>query len=214
MMTATAPLPSAITGVILAGGRARRMDERDKGLMLLSNRPLVAWAIAALKPQVTTLLISANRNVARYAAYGFPVVTDEIADFAGPLAGILSAMTVAQTAWLLTMPCDTPHSPADLGQRLAQAVITEQATLAVATLGRQRQPLHALLPVALAADLREYLASGERKVGNWYARQRVAWVDFSDRPNAFINLNTSAELRTLELKMPSNQSPNSRVTSA
>lgn len=183
-----------MTGVILAGGRAQRMGGQEKGLMLFANRPLVEWAIAALQPQVTTLLISANRQLARYASYGFPVVTDEVAGFAGPLAGILSAMTAAPTPWLLTMPCDAPHSPLDLGQRLAQAITAENATLAVATVGEQRQPLHALLPVALAADLGEYLASGERRVGSWYARQRVAWVDFSDQPAAFINLNTADEL--------------------
>jgi len=197
-MTAIAPPPTAMTGALLAGGRARRMDECDKGLMLFRQRPLVEWTLAVLKPQVATLLISANRNVARYAAYGFPVVTDEVANFAGPLAGIVSAMTAAPTEWLLTMPCDAPYSPANLGQRLALAIAAEQATLAVATVGHQRQPLHALLPVALAANLREYLASGERRVGGWYARQRVAWVDFSAQPAAFINLNTARELRALE----------------
>ncbi|MBK1695060.1 molybdenum cofactor guanylyltransferase MobA [Chromatium weissei] len=187
-----------MTGVILAGGRARRMNGCDKGLILLANRPLVEWTLAVLKPQVATVLINANRNVTRYSAYGFPVVTDEMANFAGPLAGMLSAMTAAKTEWILTMPCDAPHSPANLGQRLARAIETEQATLAVATLGHQRQPLHALLPTTLAANLREYLASGERRVVDWYARQRVAWVDFSDQPAAFINLNTADELRHLE----------------
>jgi molybdenum cofactor guanylyltransferase len=174
------------------------MNGEDKGLILLNKRPLVAWALAALTPQVATLFISANRHLDQYAAFGVPVLPDAMPEFAGPLAGIDSALAAAQTAWLLTVPCDAPFSPPDLGRRLALAVDAEAATLAVATVGAQRQPLHALLPVNLAADLRAYLRRGERRVAQWYAEQRVAWVDFSDQPTAFLNLNTPEALRALE----------------
>ena len=108
--------------IVLAGGQARRMGGRDKGLLPFAGRPLVEWAIESLAPQVSTLLISANRNLDAYGAYGFPVVADLEQGFQGPLAGILSAMRAARTAWILTLPCDGPQPPPDLGARLAQAV--------------------------------------------------------------------------------------------
>ncbi len=191
-------MPSTCTGVVLAGGRARRMNGHDKGLILLAGRPLAAWVLAALAPQVATTLISANRHLDQYAALGAPVVPDAVPDFAGPLAGVQSAMVAAKTAWLLTVPGDAPLVPLDLGLRLATALVAAQAEVAVATVGAQRQPLHALVPVHLAAELHAYLASGERRVEAWYAQRRVVWVDFSEQAAAFLNLNTPAEVLALE----------------
>ena len=124
-----------ITGLILAGGRARRMGGQDKGLIPLAGRPLIAWVIEALRPQVGSILISANRNQAAYAAFGYPVIGDEaggpdLTGFQGPLAGIAAAMTLAQTPWLLTLPCDTPLLPADLAARLAAALTAASCTSA------------------------------------------------------------------------------------
>ncbi|WP_295403616.1 molybdenum cofactor guanylyltransferase MobA [uncultured Thiocystis sp.] len=197
-MTIAPPSKLSITGVILAGGQARRMGGRDKGLLPFAGRPLVEWAIESLAPQVSTLLISANRNLDAYGAYGFPVVADLEQGFQGPLAGILSAMHAARTAWILTLPCDGPQPPPDLGARLAQAVIEQDAELAVAVAGARRQSVHALVPVALSESLRDFLAAGERKVDLWHARHRVALVDFSDRPGCFANLNAPEDACALE----------------
>lgn len=197
-MQAPPPTKATLTGVILAGGRAQRMGGQDKGLLPFAGRPLVEWVIAALAPQVATLLISANRHLDRYADYGFPVVIDPVPGFQGPLAGILGAMYAAQSGWLLTLPCDGPQPPPDLGARLAQALIERNAELAVAVVGTQRQPVHALLPVALADSLRDFLASGERRVDCWHNRHRVALADFSDRPEGFANLNSRTETDALE----------------
>jgi molybdenum cofactor guanylyltransferase len=180
----------AITGVILAGGQARRMGGRDKGLLPFAGRPLVEWVIAALRPQVGTLLINANRNLERYAGYGLAVIADLEPGFQGPLAGIRSAMQAARTRWILTVPCDGPYPAPDLAQRLAASLHAADAELAVATDGLRMQPVHALLPVHLAASLHTYLAAGERQVERWYARHRVALADLSDRPECFLNINT------------------------
>ena len=117
-----------LTGLILAGGQARRMGGQDKGLIPLAGRPLIAWVIAALAPQVGRILISANRNQAAYAAFGHPVIGDEaggteLTGFQGPLAGIAAAMTRMETPWLLTLPCDAPLAPTDLASRLAAALV-------------------------------------------------------------------------------------------
>lgn len=188
----------AITGVILAGGQARRMGGVDKGLTLFARRPLVEWVIAALAPQVDTLLISANRHLDVYAAYGFPVVTDIEPGFQGPLAGVFSAMSAAQTEWILTAPCDGPQLPLDLCGRLADARVKQDAELAVVTDGARIQPLYALLPVALADSLGAFLAGGERQARRWLSQHRVALADFSDQPECFANLNSPAEASELE----------------
>ncbi len=192
------PAKQSITGVILAGGRARRMGGRDKGLLPFAGRPLVEWVIEALIPQVATLLISANRNLDRYGAYGFPVVTDLEQGFQGPLAGFLSAMTAAPGDWILTLPCDGPRPPPDLGARLAQAVAEQGSELALATVCARRQPVYALLPVSLSGNLRDFLASGERKVDLWYDRHQIGLADFSDQADCFANLNSLKEARALE----------------
>jgi len=225
MMQQEAPQADAITGVILAGGRARRLGGLDKGLMDYAGRPLVEWVIAALRPQVRTLIINANRNLERYRAYGWPVVTDRMADFQGPLAGIASALAAAETPYILTLPCDGPRPPADLGRRLCEALVTpttqigdssgpliaaarDQASsaaaaapaeIAVASDGGRLQPVHALIPTCLASSLDAFLAGGERRVHRWYARHRTAIADFSDQPDAFANINVEEDARRLPL---------------
>ncbi len=200
-MTPEAPSRTSITGVILAGGQGRRMGGQDKGRLLCAGRPLVEWAITALAPQVSTLLISANRHLDQYRAYGYPVITDQEQEFQGPLAGILSAMTAARSHWLLTLPCDDPRPPPDLGVRLAWALTDQNAKLAIATAGGNPQPLYSLLPVTLAGSLSRFLASGERKVVLWHVHHRVALADFSDCPDCFANLNAPDDLRRIERQL-------------
>ena len=195
------PTPAEITGIILAGGKARRLNGRDKGLEPFSGRPLVEWVIAALAPQVGGLLINANRNQETYGRLGYPVIADRLDDFQGPLAGFASAMAAANTPWILTVPCDGPFLAPDLAARLVAALAQDDAELAVASDGRRMQPVHALLPVALAPSLAAFLAEGERKIDRWYARHRVALADLSDRPESFANLNTEADAADLARRL-------------
>jgi molybdenum cofactor guanylyltransferase len=194
-INATAPALETLTGIVLAGGRARRLGGVDKGLLPVGGQPLIAWTLAALAPQVGTILINANRHLERYAEFGYPVITDSIPDYQGPLAGFLAAMRAARTDWILTLPCDGPQPPSDLAARLIAALIEQQAELAVATDGRRHQSIHALMPVALADDLEHFLTQGGRRVEDWQRRHRLALADFSDRPEAFGNLNTPDELQ-------------------
>jgi molybdopterin-guanine dinucleotide biosynthesis protein A len=195
------PTPAEITGIILAGGKARRLNGRDKGLEPFSGRPLVEWVVAALAPQVGGLLINANRNQETYGRLGYPVIADRLDDFQGPLAGFASAMAAANTPWILTVPCDGPFLAPDLAARLVAALAQDDAELAVASDGRRMQPVHALLPVALAPSLAAFLAEGERKIDRWYARHRVAVADLSDRPESFANLNTEADAADLARRL-------------
>ncbi len=183
-----------ITGVILAGGRGSRLGGVDKGLVPLHGRPLVEHVIDALRPQVGALLISANRNRDIYASYGYPVIADVMGDYDGPLAGMLSAMRTAGTAYILTAPCDAPSIPADLARRLAEALAGENAVASTVSLQGRLQPVFALLRCSLAGDLESCLKQGERGAGAWLHRHQAVPVDFSDTAGAFVNINTPQEL--------------------
>lgn len=197
-MSIEAPRKETITGVILAGGAARRMGGQDKGLVPFAGRPLVEWVIEALAPQVLGLVINANRNRETYASYGHPVIADETEGFQGPLAGFACAMAAVSTPWILTLPCDGPFPAPDLSERLCAALAAQDREIAVAADGKRMQPVHALLPVALAPSLRGFLASGEHKIRRWYARHGVALADLSDRPGAFANINSAEDSQRFE----------------
>lgn len=190
-----------VTGILLAGGRARRMGGQDKGLIELAGRPLAAHALDRLRPQVAEILINANRNRARYEALGARVVADSLEGFLGPMAGLLAGMETASRPLTVTAPCDSPFVPADLVSRLADALATADAEIAVAHDGERRQPVFLLARVTLAGDLRRWLEAGGRKIDDWLGGHRVVDVPFADRPDAFININTAEERATVEQQL-------------
>lgn len=181
-----------ITAVILAGGKGSRLGGVDKGLVKLNNLPLVQHLVSRIQPQVSNIIISANRNIDSYKKLGFPVYEDEISDYAGPLAGILKALQHCETEWLLIVPADSPFIPTDLVSRLVQNI--EDAKLAIPNDGEHLHPTFALLHKSLQSSLDNYLASGERKARVWMQQQQHTIVDFSDQANAFININTEDDL--------------------
>ena len=187
-----------ITGVILAGGQGRRMGGVDKGLKLLRGRPMVAWVIERLAPQVDELLINANQNIEAYAAFGHRVIPDAIPGFAGPLAGLHRGLSEAAHPLVATAPCDSPFLPADLVERLRSGLDREHADLAVAKTGDQPHPVFCLCRRQVLSGLGEFLSGGGRKIDAWYARLRAVEVRFDDVPEAFSNVNTEAELRAFE----------------
>ena len=188
-----------ITGVILAGGRAERMGGQDKGLLSLAGEPLAAYAIRALRPQVGELLINANRNLDAYRTLGCRVVSDDVGRFFGPLAGMLAAMDIATTPYVLSVPCDSPLLPDDYARRMYAALMRGgQAELSVAYDGERLQPVFALLGTELRDSLRAYLEAGERKIDRWFARYQMVRADFADYPLMFRNINTPEELAVLE----------------
>ncbi|MEW8459778.1 MAG: molybdenum cofactor guanylyltransferase MobA [Candidatus Thiodiazotropha endolucinida] len=188
----------AVTAVILAGGRGRRMGGEDTGLIELNGRPLVQHVISAIQPQVATILINANRNQERYAAFGYPVIADSLLDYQGPLAGFIAALQAVETEDMLTLPCDGPLVPPDLVARLYEARQSAGADIAVAHDGDRLQPVYALIPKRLADSLQHYLDRGDRKIDLWYEEHRVAHADFSDIPRTFINVNTLQERDNLQ----------------
>lgn len=187
-----------ITGVILAGGLGRRMGGTDKGLQELRGQPMVHWVIERLAPQVDELLINANQNGERYAAFGHRVVPDQIPDFAGPLAGLHAALSAATHPLVATAPCDSPFLPADLISRLFSALTAANADLAVAKTFDQAHPVFCLCQRTVLPHLTEFLASGGRKIDRWYSTLKVVEVAFDDEAAAFENINTREELGRFE----------------
>ncbi|HET6720682.1 MAG TPA: molybdenum cofactor guanylyltransferase MobA, partial [Rhodocyclaceae bacterium] len=186
------------SGVLLAGGLGRRMGGIDKGLQELRGRPMVAWVAEVLGAQVDELLINANQNLDSYGAFGYPVVPDQIPDFAGPLAGLHAALSAAQHPLVVTAPCDSPFLPRDLVSRLHAGMVAAGADLAVAKTFDQPHPVFCLCQRAVLPHLTEFLAGGGRKVDRWYATLKVVEVAFDDEADAFENINTREELARFE----------------
>jgi len=185
-----------VSGVVLAGGLARRMGHQDKGLVQFNNKSLISYALAAMAPLADQLLISANRNHDRYRQFGYLVIGDGNDRFDGPLAGILAAMRHARYPVLLTMPCD---SPLFTGKHLRKVLsaLSDDADIAVAFDGQRLHPVFAALRTHLQADLETYMHRGERKLQTWFNQHKTINVDFSDSPEIFANINTPEELSGL-----------------
>ncbi|MEH6609617.1 MAG: molybdenum cofactor guanylyltransferase MobA [Halioglobus sp.] len=180
-----------ITGLILAGGRGTRTGGKDKGLIKWHGRSLVAHVAERVAPQVCHLMLSCNRNTDIYRTIVNDTVTDERADYQGPLAGIESAASKLQTEYLLVTACDTPKVPLDLAQRLyySLAETKTSASISVAWDGARNQYLCALIGRDALASLSTYLNQGGRTVREWYGDTGFVTVDFSSHSAAFENLN-------------------------
>lgn len=191
-----------ISAVILAGGRARRMGGQDKGLIEVNGRAMVDYVIRALRPQVGELMINANRNLNQYARLGnCRVISDELADFIGPLAGMASAMKHCKTPYLMAVPCDCPLITSDLAARLHHTLAKNNSDVSSAHDGDRLQPVFALMRCTLLPNLMDYLEAGHRKIDRWYETQRFSQSDFSDQPNMFLNINTPQDRDRLETEM-------------
>ena len=195
-----------ITGLILAGGRGSRMGGVDKGLQLLDGETMITRVLARLQPQVATIIINANRNLANYKALDAPVYPDENSDFNGPLAGIQAGLRHCATSYLVTAPCDSPFLPDDLVTRLFAAIKNDNTDIAVVVTNdendtQRAQPTFMLLKTNLADDLDRYLQEGGRKIGNWYRRLRYSEVLFENSA-AFNNINTVDDMRAASTSTP------------
>lgn len=180
-----------ITAVVLSGGQATRMAGRDKGLLLLNGKPLWQHVATRLQQQTDSVVISANRNLSLYRCSGLPVITDNLPDYPGPLAGMLAVMQQLPAQWFLFCPCDTPFIPADLAWRFWQE---KQAPAVWAYDKQQDHPTITLLSRQLAAPLEAYLQRGERRVMHFLHNAGGHRVSFEANNACFININTPQEL--------------------
>jgi molybdopterin-guanine dinucleotide biosynthesis protein A len=190
-----------IPGVLLAGGLARRMGGGDKPMRRIAGRTILDRVIARLSPQCGGLIINANGDPGRFAAFGLPVIADDVADFPGPLAGILAALDWAaanrpDVSLMLSAAADCPFLPRDLVARLHQALTEQNAQLAVAASDGQSHPVIGLWSVALRDELRHSLVVEDiRKIDRWTARYRLATATWPTTPlDPFFNANTAEDI--------------------
>ncbi|MCK5354925.1 MAG: molybdenum cofactor guanylyltransferase, partial [Methyloprofundus sp.] len=181
---------SKVSGVVLAGGLARRMNKQDKGLVLFNNKPMITYALQAIVPVVGELFINANRNIEQYQQFNYPVISDANDDFAGPLAGVLAALNACENDVLLVTPCDSPFMTAEGLQTLLAEHQRCQADIAVAFDGERIHPVFMAIKSSLKSSLQNYLAQGERKIDRWFEQHNWVKVDFSAHPEFFSNINT------------------------
>jgi molybdenum cofactor guanylyltransferase len=180
------------SGGILAGGEGRRFGGADKGWLPHAGRTFVEHVRDALAPQVDELVISANRNLERYAALGHRVVTDTVGR--GPAAGLLQLLETARHPWLLCAPCDALALPATLARDMADLQWAEEADIVVLHDGERAHPACALVLAGLAPDLRRYLLDGHAALWRWQSRFRVAYLPLA---SPFANVNDALELARL-----------------
>ncbi|WP_434776274.1 molybdenum cofactor guanylyltransferase MobA [Pseudomonas oryzihabitans] len=185
-------LPASI--LILAGGRGQRMGGRDKGLVEWQGQPLVAHVQAAVRALTDDLVISCNRNAARYAQWADQVVADEEPDFPGPLAGILAGLAVARHDWVLLLPCDAPRLDAPLAHQLLTAAQATQGPV-MARQDGYWQPLFTALPRHLLPALRQAWVQGERSPRGALLPLGLTGVEFAEDDARLANFNDPTALQ-------------------
>ena len=213
-MTTASIATQDITGVILAGGLARRMGGVDKGLQMFQGQPLINHALQRLRPQVAHIGVNANRSLETYQALNVPVWPDATDDFSGPLSGFLAGLSHCKTPFLVTVPCDTPHFPKDLVARLGQALLAAQADIAMAAgpennaqgqTEMRTQPVFCLIRAHLLTSLQDFMRSSGRKIDTWTALHSTAIVPFDqpgDHAQSFFNINTLQQLHDPQALAP------------
>ena len=210
----TDPAPPPTLGLILAGGLARRMGGGDKALLPLAGRSLLDRIVERMAPQCAGLVLNANGDPARLAAFGLPVVADSVPGFAGPLAGILAGLDAAAehapgSAWVVSVAGDGPFLPRDLVRRLHEAREASGADLACASSGGRTHPVIGLWPVGLREALRHALTEeDERKIDRFTGRFRLAVADWPAEPvDPFFNINDAEGLGEAERLIAGGRDP-------
>lgn len=182
---------SRVSAIILAGGRGQRLGGADKGLLLLNGMPLVTHVISAIQPQVAKILIVANRNIEHYARLGHPVFSDQMPDYAGPLAGITAGLVHVTTPYAIVCACDMPRLPPHLVARMYQAVRKQNTDICVLRDRVGLQPFPMLIARTMLSGIISVLEEQQAKVMTWLERQPCSTLEEDD---TLININTPAAL--------------------
>ncbi len=195
-MSESSTIKNDVAAVILAGGKAKRMQGTDKGLITLKGKPMITYVINALNTQLDEIFINANRNKQQYQELGYPVISDLTDDYLGPLAGILSGLKATKKEFLLVVPCDSPNLSDTILIELYNNIKKNKADIAVAHDGNRMHPVFALIKKTLINSLNEYLADGGRKIDEWYFLNNYCVVRFTDSHEMFNNINSPKDLET------------------
>ncbi|WP_166738950.1 molybdenum cofactor guanylyltransferase MobA [Alkanindiges illinoisensis] len=186
--------------VILAGGRATRMHGQDKGLVLLHGQPLVVHLYQQISSLSDDILINANRNQATYQQLlpACQIISDQWADFKGPLAGMHSALRHASHEYILIIPCDLLMLPKECLGQLWQAMQKNHSKAAYASFNGQALYPFCMLHRSLLDSLALALANDQYAVRHWLFEQEAAVADFAVDNILPLNLNTPDDVALAE----------------
>ena len=189
-----------ITVGILAGGKATRMNNQDKGLVMFNGKYMIENIINAIEPYVKHITINANRNISKYKKLGYPVVQDFYEGYAGPLSGIYSILNVTNSKYLMILPCDSPLIEWKLIQEMYSEIKLSGVEVVVAHNTNRAQPVFMIIDTAVKDSIKEYIESGNRKIDFWYLEKNYKYIYFNENCDYFKNINTEEELNNLETK--------------
>ena len=187
-----------LTVVVLAGGKGSRLEGQDKGLITWQGRPFIEHVLHTIESVTSNIIVNANRHLDRYRQHGYPVITDDIEGYAGPLAGMLTALKSVQTPYVLTLPCDAPLVEQDIIGMFCRKHAQEQQLLYVAETEDGLQPVYAMIHHSLVDNMQDYLDQGNRKTRDWMLANDACKVKFIRHGNSFLNVNTTDDLQLLE----------------
>ena len=186
-----------LTVAVLAGGKGNRLQGQDKGLIAWQGRPFIEHVLDTIESATSNIIVSANRHLDRYRQYGYPVIMDDIEGYAGPLAGMLSALKLVQTPYVLTLPCDAPLLEQDIIGAFCHKHLQEQQLLYVAETAEGLQPVYAMIHNSLVGNMQSFLEQGNRKTRDWMLANDACKVKFDRHGNSFLNVNTTDDLQLL-----------------
>ncbi len=201
--------PDGVVGVLLAGGKSSRMGGGDKCLRLLAGRTILERIVERLRPQVSDIVVNVNGDPSRFASFGLPVVSDSVAGYVGPLAGVHAGLEWLKTnrpgiGHVMTVATDTPFFPSDLVDRFLAGARHEKTAFCIARSKEGTHPVIGLWPVSLASDLKASLERGERKVTAWTKDHDAIPVFFppveirGHSIDPFFNINAPEDLAAAE----------------
>lgn len=187
---------AGVTLGILAGGRATRLGGIDKAWLQRDSQPQVLRVARVFASQIHDVLVSSNRDPARYAEHGLHVVADRIFDI-GPLGGLDALAQACGTEWLLTLPVDV----ISVNERLLPSLSVADRRGAYAHDDDGAQPLIALWPVPAMRDaIARAIDSDDYAIHALQARLGMACVHFPGL--RFGNLNTPDDLAAAGIELP------------
>jgi molybdopterin-guanine dinucleotide biosynthesis protein A len=188
----------SIAGVVLTGGRSKRMGGVVKAHKLLSGKPLIQHVIDRIVPQVSQLVLSVESVSEEFTPYGLAQLADPEPGSCGPLGGLLSSLQNLEPScdWLLLVPCDAPFLPGDLAVRLKRCAIEAGQAGCVVRYQSELQPTfsiwnRSLLP-ALASAVMEQGMGGFKQFLGWRPLAILDWKASDISP--FFNINAPGAL--------------------
>ena len=192
-------IKNKVASVILAGGLSRRMNNKNKALIKLKNKPLISYVLSIITKQSDYIVINSNRNSEEFEKFGFDVVKDSISNFPGPLAGVLSGMDWLnekhpECKWIFTCPTDAPFLPNDIIKKLYDICSKKNKLISVAQSNGRVHPVFALWHMSLREKLRNSINSGVRKVDKFTFDYSPSVVNFEDNKDPFFNINSPEDL--------------------